>query len=300
MTDSVFASVGPNLPQDLFAAAGNYAGPLATDADRPTPRADAWLESKFAPWGRSIVEAWAAGELDGLTKVIFSRADDTAHRLYYYVCELQQRGAIGGPTPCILDIAKIPRATSVARTAHAVRALAKELGVGDAAIEAAIAATNQRRAAPSVLPDGPRCLLVGTPPPDRRLHQVIEACGFAPMGATLAEVWNDPGPMVDQGTADPCEAIARSIHADPAGSRSFADWAEPLRAEIVRVAPAAVVLWRIDEDEAQAWHLPAQRRVLAESGVPALTLTNRRWRADDGAPEEIARFLQSQAKDLPR
>jgi hypothetical protein len=51
------------------------------------------------------------------------------------------------------------------------------------------------------------------------------------------------------------------------------------------------VLWQTEEDEAQAWHLPAQRAALAASGVPALVLTRRDWLARDGAPEEIVAFL---------
>jgi hypothetical protein len=54
----------------------------------------------------------------------------------------------------------------------------------------------------------------------------------------------------------------------------------------------AVVLWQIEEDEAQAWHLPAQRAALAGEGVPALVMTRRDWLARDGAADEIAAFLQ--------
>jgi hypothetical protein len=53
-----------------------------------------------------------------------------------------------------------------------------------------------------------------------------------------------------------------------------------------------VVLWQIEEDDALAWHLPAQRAALARAGVPALVLTRRDWLARDGASEEIGAFLQ--------
>jgi hypothetical protein len=42
-----------------------------------------------------------------------------------------------------------------------------------------------------------------------------------------------------------------------------------------------VVLWQIEEDEAQAWHLPAQRAALASEGLPALVMTRRDWLARD-------------------
>jgi len=82
MTGAI-AHVGPNLPQDLLRATGRHAGPLGFDPDRSTPVADRWMESKFAPWARAILEGWAAGDYDGLGQVLFSRADDSAQRLYY-------------------------------------------------------------------------------------------------------------------------------------------------------------------------------------------------------------------------
>ena len=51
-------------------------------------------------------------------------------------------------------------------------------------------------------------------------------------------------------------------------------------------------LFELEEDEAQAWHLPAQRAALASEGLPALVMTRRDWLARDGAGDEIAAFLQ--------
>ena len=129
----MIATVGPCLPYDLLEATGRHAGPLSWRLDRPTPRADAWLESKFPGWARSILEDWADGCFDELSAVLFSRADDAAQRLYYYVCELQRRGLISGPEALILDVAKIPRPSSEAHTIEAVRRLARELGLDDEA-----------------------------------------------------------------------------------------------------------------------------------------------------------------------
>jgi hypothetical protein len=55
-----------------------------------------------------------------------------------------------------------------------------------------------------------------------------------------------------------------------------------------------VVLWYAEEDEAEVWHLPAQKRALAEAGIPALVLTRRSWRGDDGVDADIAAFLKEQ------
>ena len=95
----MIAYVGPHLPHDLLAACGRCAGALPWNVDRAMPAADRWLESKFPVWARSIVQDWADGVLDGHEAVVFSRADDAAQRLYYYLCELRRQGAVKGPEP---------------------------------------------------------------------------------------------------------------------------------------------------------------------------------------------------------
>lgn len=286
------AHVGPNLPQDLLRATGRHAGALAFDPDASTPRADEWLESKFAPWARSILEVWADGRYDDLAQVLFSRADDSAQRLYYYLCELQRRGLVAGPEPLILDIAKIPRETSVGRTIEALRGVADRLGVTREQLAVSIAACDRERIAVPRSVAGRVCLLAGTPPPDRRLHEAAEAAGFSPVGATLAETWDELGEPVGNGS-DPFAALGRQLHARPSGPRSFADAGKALEQAVAQANARAVVLWQTEEDEAQAWHLPAQRSALARAGVPSLVLTRRDWLARDGAREEIQAFLQA-------
>jgi hypothetical protein len=285
------AHVGPNLPQDLLRATGRHAGVLAFDPDAPTPRADEWLESKFAPWARSIVQSWAEGRYDQLGQVLFSRADDSAQRLYYYICELQRRGLLAGPEPLILDIAKIPRASSTGRTIDALRALAARLRVTRDDLAASIAVCNRERVRPAPGVAEPMCLLAGSPPPDRRLHEAIAAAGFAACGPTLGETWSDLGPVVDAG-GDPFFSLGLQLHALERGPRAFADAGAALERDVIETCAKAVVLWQIEEDEAQAWHLPAQRAALARAGVPALVLTRRDWLARDGAGDEIAAFLE--------
>ncbi|MCX7864841.1 MAG: hypothetical protein N2423_07390 [Novosphingobium sp.] len=287
---------GPDLPHEVLLAAGRHAGPLAFDPQRDGHRAGRWLESKFAPWAGPLLEHWLDGDYNHLDAVLFSRADDTSQRLYYYICELRRLGEAKGPEPLIFDIARIPRAISRDRTVAEVRALASRLGVDDAALEAAIASTNARRTEVAAVPDGPRCLLVGSPPPDLRLHQVVEAAGFVPLGETLAQQWMALGEAVAQGTGDPAVAIGSALHARKGGPRSFADPAELLHERIAASGAAAVVLWRIEEDEAQCWHLPAERRVLEESGLPYLVMMRRDWLGRDGAAGEIAAFLQGLAR----
>lgn len=283
---------GPDLPHEVLLAAGKHGGPLAIAPDRDCPRAALWLESKFAPWAAPLLESWLEGAYDHLDAVLFSRADDSSQRLYYYICELRRLGETKGPEPLIFDIARIPRDISRDRTVAQVRALAARLGVGEAALEAAIAGANARRAQGTALPDGPRCLLLGSAPPDLRLHMAVEGAGFAALGDTLAQHWMALGEVVEEGTGDPVAAIGTALHARQGGPRSFADPAEVLRQRIAESSASAVVLWRIEEDEAQCWHLPAERRALEESGLPHLVLTRRDWLGRDGAGQEITEFLQ--------
>lgn len=295
---TMIASLGPDLPQDLLAATGVHAGLLPWDIDRETPAADRWLESKFPRWTYSVLQDWLDGRLDHLDAVVFSRADDGAQRLYYYISELRRLGEVGGPEPLIFDVAKIGRASSAQHMVASVRKLADRLGVGEIALERGIAETNVRRANVTAAADaqpGRVCLIAGTPPPDRRLHGMVERAGWIAAGETLGDAWADPGPPVEEGTGDPFAALARQLHARRADVRAFFDRAQALEAQADECGALAAVLWFAEEDDARVWHLPAQRDVLARIDIPALILTRRDWRANDGVEAEIAAFLQGGA-----
>jgi hypothetical protein len=290
---TMIASVGFDLPHDLLHATGRYAGPLAWNIDRPTPKADQWLENKFPLWSRSIVEDWASSAFDHLDRVLFSRADDAAQRLYYYLCELQRRGAVAGPKPLIFDIAKIARPSSLERTIDSVRKLALTLDVEASALEQAIATTNARRRAVSAdAATGPVCLLAGTPPPDERLHEMVGAAGWSAHAKTLAQVWADLGPTVEEASGDPFAALGRAIHNRNCGVRGFFDRSAVLVADAQSADAKAVILWFAEEDEGEVWHLPGERAALDAAGIPTLVLTRRDWRAKDGTADEIAAFLK--------
>lgn len=288
------ASLGCDMPLELLAATGRYAGPLTYDADRPTPWAEQWLESKFAPWAFQILEDWAGGVLDELDAVIFSRGDDSCQRLYYYVCELQRTGAIAGPQPLVFDVAHIRRASSLAATTAAVRRLAETLGVGETALEGALAVPAPP--APELEADRPNCLLAGTLPPDRRLHDMIAEAGWIADGWTLPESWAAGAPSVDGEDGDPFVRLGQRLHAAATGPRGFSDRVAALLARQAATRAGAAILWFCEHDEAEAWHAPAMRRALEAGGVPHLMLTRRDWRATDGVANEIGAFLQG----LPR
>lgn len=287
----MFAYAGPNLPHDLLEATGRNAGPLTWNVDRAMPAADRWLESKFAPWTRSVLQDWADGALDHLEAVVFSRADDSAQRLYYYLCELRRAGSIRGPEPLVLDIAKSPRASSIARDEVALRKLAERLGVGEAALPSAIAAGNARRTGTmSSTGEGKVCLIAGSPLPDERMHRMVEQSGWSAIGRTLAEEWGDLGPAVDEGS-EPFAALARQLHARRLDTRGFFDRSGALTDMARSSGARAAILWLIEEDDTTVWHLPAMRAALAAQGLPVMVATRRDWSCRDGIDLEIGAFL---------
>lgn len=274
------ASVGQNLPLEILRATGRYAGHVAWNVDRDFPRASQWLESKFPLWAFSILEDWSGGSLDHVAQVVFSRGDDSAQRLYYYVCELQRQGVVSGPEPLIFDLAQIPRESSLARTELAVANLAARLGVSESDLNSESADV----AAPSS--DRRVCLLAGTPPPDRRVHEMVARAGWEASGQTLADEWGEIGTP-----AATFAAIAGRVHKAQAGPRNFRDRAAEIAARARQANASAALLWYAEEDEAEIWHLPEQRRALADAGVPTQVLTRRDWRGSDGLADEIAAFL---------
>jgi len=160
-----------------------------------------------------------------------------------------------------------------------------------AAFDAALEAWLKEPMAPAT---GPRLLLLGSTPPDERLHAAVEAGG----GQVVAEIGDQAltrlGPPIEAGT-DALAALARRHHELDFGPRAVRDYPAMLRTRIAACRADGVVVWLIDQDESLAWDVPAMKRALAEAHVPALYLTRRQWDAGDGAGEEIARFTMQRA-----
>lgn len=321
--------VGADIPVELLLASGRPFGHLPWRADLPTPTADRWLESSFPGWARSILEQWFEGAFHGITDVVFSRADDAAQRLCYYVRELQARGQLGGPAPHLLDLALIPRATSLSHTAASIGALAQRLGIEDSAwpnalgradrLRTQLAALNAGRGSHgvqyehlfraalwsdatqwidsvSIAPQdgGRRILLTGSMPPDDRLHRAVEAGGACVVDELHPGGPLRLGPVLDTSGEAPLLRVARHLQLHGTGPRAFIDRAAQLLARVRECRAEAVVLWMTREDEALAWQVPAHSRVLREAGVPVLVRADASWKADDGALEAITRFCREE------
>jgi hypothetical protein len=321
--------VGPDIPVDVLLASGRWFGHLPWIVDTPTPWADQWLESGFPGWARSILEQWHEGAFDALHAVVFSRSDDASQRLFYYVRELQQRRLLRGPAAMILDLALIPRASSVEHCVAAIQSLAGALQIGDAALRAGIARGDALRLALRDLqqhrqsgvaceriaraalwsdasawigevkpPSGTaarRLLLAGSVPPDERLHVAAERAGACIIDETHVHALGRLGMPLDETDTLPSRHIARQLLACASGPRAFLDRARWIVQRAHDARATGVILWLTREDEALAWHVPAMRAALESAALPVLVLAAASWRADDGAPDRIAAFCEGRA-----
>lgn len=320
--------VGFDIPQDILLAPGVDAFHLPWRVEGGGAAADKWTESSFPPLAKSILQQWADGVFDDVFEsVIFTRGNDVSQRLYYYLCELQRTGIVKGPQPLIFDAAKIRRPSSLAHTEDAVRRLCAALGVFAEALEAGVKRANECRntvaalnanrksagayyeklarallfAAPEPLlsrtpepvqPAKGRLLLAGSTPPDGRLHEAAAHAGYEVAGEFYDGALMRYGAPVKLGGEAIERAIAQATQ-DALSPRLFADEAAAI-AGAARAAKAdAAIIWLVEEDEALVWRLPRQLAALQQAGVPALSLTRRRWDAGDGAADDIADFLGS-------
>jgi hypothetical protein len=323
--------VGPDVSMDLLIASGRAFGHLPWHAGISTPFADGVLESGFPGWSRSILEQWHQGAFDGLHAVVFSRSDDASQRLYYYVRELQRRGQLRGPRPLMLDLALVPRASSLDHSAAAVASLAQELEISEPALRGGIARADalrlklqrlqQQRSSAGVLHErlgrallwsdplrwldslrlpapgaARRVLLVGSTPPDERLHAAVENADACVVAETHVHAIGRLGLPLDAAEASAARHVARQQVLTATGPRAFLDRAQWITRLAHEARAAAVILWLTREDEALAWHVPAMQRALAAADVPALVLPAASWRADDGALERIASFCRGAAR----
>lgn len=139
--------LGWDVPVELILAAGAVPVQLSALAHSgATTLADRFLESSFSAESRVVADRWLAGDLDCLEAVIFSRSDDNAQRLYYYLCELQRMGECKGPRPVLYDLARIQRASSVAHTIESTHALASSISVDESKLGVAIQRVAARQA----------------------------------------------------------------------------------------------------------------------------------------------------------
>jgi CheY-like chemotaxis protein len=142
----VVGFVGNDVPVALILASGSLPVRLRVVASAATEGADRFVEGSFAPEVRVIANQWLQGVYDHLHAVVFARSDDSAQRLYYYLCELQRRRLCAGPLPLLYDIAGLARDASFEHTLDSTRLLASQLGASTSALAPAIERVSQRAA----------------------------------------------------------------------------------------------------------------------------------------------------------
>jgi benzoyl-CoA reductase/2-hydroxyglutaryl-CoA dehydratase subunit BcrC/BadD/HgdB len=141
----VIGYVGAEIPVELIIAANAMPLQVPVFGTTDFESANQYFEDSFAPAVKAIAEQYLQGGLDFLETLVLPRSNDSAQRLYYYLCELRRSNRVGGPTPLIYDLAKIPRDSSRAHSEQATRKLAHTLGTEEAALPKAIALRNRRR-----------------------------------------------------------------------------------------------------------------------------------------------------------
>lgn len=326
----VVGYLGNDGPVALIAAAAALPLRLRGVAAAGTTQADQYLESAYSPESRAVAEQWLRGELDFIDAVVFPRTDDSAQRLYYYLCELQRRGLCAGPRPLLYDIANLARPMSAGYTRESTHRLARELGTSDSALEAALDRVSRRAA----LAEQVRTHRAAAAPLPGSLAWAWErasVCDWREDFDTMTLRWLENAPRLSRprrlalaGDPSPDGAVHRAIEAaggsvvldlteflpdaPPATTAHIDSVADQVRirrspvlamrecpqwvATRARDASAdAVLFWLIEEDESMPWEIARQMRHLEAAGIPALLLSRQRWQADEVALTRIGSFV---------
>jgi benzoyl-CoA reductase/2-hydroxyglutaryl-CoA dehydratase subunit BcrC/BadD/HgdB len=222
----VIGYVGAEIPVEVILAAGAF--PLRLPGRvQATDQADRYLESRFTHDLRSIAEQYLQGQFDFLDSIVFPRSDDSAQRVYYYLCELRRRGLVGGPLPLIFDAALIPRDSSRRHTHRATARLADELAMDPSALTAAIERRNRRRELYAAAA-GLRLRRSLSGAALDRIFRAADLCDADSFDAAFGE-WLEAAPpraagprLLLSGSAPPDDRLHRA--AESAGANIVAEW----------------------------------------------------------------------------
>jgi benzoyl-CoA reductase subunit C len=148
----VVGYVTPCVPAELIEAAGMRPIMLSAGNETSTALGDRVMEDLFDTSIRSIFERLLKGEFDFLSAIVLPRANDSAHRLYYYLSELKRTGEAKLPPVLLCDVVMTPDEPSRQYSIDALGRLWDELrSLGkvdaDAAdLALALSGTNSRNA----------------------------------------------------------------------------------------------------------------------------------------------------------
>lgn len=331
-SERVIGYVGADVPIELVLAANARPVRLRGRRSNSTASADQFVEASFSASSRHIAEQWIAGELDALQSVIFSRSDDSAQRLYYYLCELQRTGHCHGPVPLLFDIAGIPRTSSADYTLESTRRLAASLGTLLDRLPRAITQAQRRSHLLNRLAEQrARGHIPGT-----LAHRVMRAAesawtnefdnlferwldsswpttayrrliliGSEPAdehlheavetaGATFIAEINEAS-QVDHAAhhEDPLVAVAVRCHRRVHDAQAPLRNADSLTSRLRALQAHGAVLWLQTSDTGLAWEAPRIEHTLRAAGCPVLKLVLQKADVDSTALERLADFART-------
>jgi hypothetical protein len=333
--ERVVGYVGNEVPVALILAANALPLRLRAAGEGGTASADRFVESSFSPAVRSIAQQWLGGALDHLAAVIFTRADDSGQRLYYYLCELQRRGLCQGPEPLLYDVANLARPSSFEHTLDSTRQLAAQLGSAPERIEAALQRVRRRLAlahavrAHRLLPAPLRGSAAWS-------FEFAAGCDWRESFDDGARQWLDqasllvmPRRVVLAGDPPPDDGLHLAIEACGASvvlelTESHAAGVRTQRVAVAAIAEDfhrrespvlamrrnarwladrardhradAVLVWLSEEDEALPWEIARQMRSLRDAGMPALLLARQPAQVSAAALRQVTHFLRDPGK----
>jgi benzoyl-CoA reductase/2-hydroxyglutaryl-CoA dehydratase subunit BcrC/BadD/HgdB len=331
-SERLIGYVGHDIPIELILAANAVPTAIQGRAGHATPHADRYLEPTFLPAIRSIAEQWLTGELDEIEAVVFTRSDDSAQRLYYYLCELQRRGLCRGPTPLIYDIASCDRASSETHTIAATRALAQALDASEDALNDAMQRVRERMALSLA---ATRTTLVAPPARGSFVQQTMRAAerdwsidfdhtlraqdpspvasdatrlmliGSVPAAEDLHEIAEQSGANIvaTLNTQTPYGYDSTSNKSDPYRTiarrcrahpwRSIMQSPNMIRERLKEASIDGVILWTVAEDTGLAWVCPPLERALRAGGTEVLTLTMQPWAVPPSTLDAVQSFIRT-------
>lgn len=146
----VVGYVTPCVPAELIEAAGMRPIMLSAGAETSTTLGDRVMEDLFDTSVRGIFERLLKGEFDFLSAIVLPRANDSAHRLYYYLSELKRTGDAKLPPVLLCDVVMTPDEASRRYSIDALERLWAELKAlgkreaGDSDLALAVTRSNAR------------------------------------------------------------------------------------------------------------------------------------------------------------
>ena len=335
--ESVAGYVGNNVPVALILAAGAMPVRLRGNPKVTPSNAERFFESSIAPELRIIANQWLQGALDHLDAVVFSRADDSGQRLYYYLCELQRRGLCAGPQPLLFDVASLPRDASFEHTLESVRLLASQLGAATEALPQAIERVGQREELLRSV-QAQRQLPAPLAGSAAWAFEYAAACDWRPAFDEAARDWMDgaallpmPKRILLTGDPPPDEQLHTAIEAAgasvvleltesmPGGERTRRDPLAAIAEEYRRrESPAvsmrhnarwladraldlradAVLVWLSEQNEALPWEIARQMRSLCSAGLPAMLLVRQPWHISAAVLTQVMHFARTPGEFL--